>query len=171
MSISMYRASVPVFLQMLPALSGVLDKGVAFAQAKKVDPSVLLNARLAPDMFPLTRQVQIATDFAKGLVARLAGQEPPKYADNEATFDELKARVAKTVAFIKEFKPAQIDGSEERDINITLGGQPRSFKGENYLVNFAMPNFYFHVTAAYAILRHQGVDIGKGDYMRPPGSN
>ena len=168
MSISMYRASVPVFLQMLPALSGILDKAAAYAAAKKIEPSVLLNARLAPDMFPLTRQVQIATDFAKGLVARLAGQEPPKYADNEASIDVLKARIAKTVAYIKEFKAAQIDGSEEKDIHITLGGQPRSFKGENYLVNFAMPNFYFHVTTAYAILRHNGLDIGKGDYMRPP---
>ena len=169
MSISMYRASVPVFLQMLPAMSGVLDKAVAFANAKKIDHSVLLNARLAPDMFPLTRQVQIAADFAKGTVARLAGQEPPKYADNEASFDELKARIAKTVDFVKEFKPAQIDGAEERDINITLGGQPRSFKGENYLVNFSLPNFFFHVTATYAILRHNGVEIGKGDYMRAPG--
>ena len=171
MSISMYRASVPVLLQMLGAMSGVLDKAVAFAAAKKVEHSVLLNARLAPDMFPLTRQVQIATDFAKGLAARLAGQEPPKYSDNEASFDELKARIAKTIAFIKEFKPAQIDGSEEREINITLGGQPRSFKGENYLVNFAMPNFFFHATTAYAILRHNGVDIGKTDYMRPPNAS
>ena len=168
MSISMYRASVPVFLQMLPCLSAILDKAAAYAAAKKIEPSVLLNVRLAPDMFPLTRQVQIATDFAKGLVARLAGQEPPKYADTETTIDELKARIAKTIAYIKEFKPAQIDGSEEKDINITLGGQPRSFKGENYLVNFAMPNFYFHMTTAYAILRHNGLDIGKGDYMRPP---
>jgi len=171
MSISMYRASVPVFMQMLPALSGVLDKAAAFASAKKIDPSVLINARLAPDMFPLSRQVQIATDFAKGTAARLAGQEPPKYADTETTVEELKARIAKTVAYIKEFKPAQIDGSEERDISITLGGQPRSFKGENYLVGFALPNFYFHVTSAYAILRHNGVEIGKGDYMRGPGSN
>jgi hypothetical protein len=171
MSISMYRASVPVFLQMLPALSGVLDKAAAFAQAKKIDPSVLLNARLAPDMFPLTRQVQIAADFAKGVPARLTGQEPPKYADTETTFDELKARIAKTVAYIKEFKPAQIDGSEDRDISLMLGGQPRSFKGENYLVTHALPNFYFHVTIAYAILRHNGLDIGKGDYMRAPGSN
>ena len=169
MSISMYRASVPVFLQMLPALSGILDKAAAFANAKKIEPSVLLNARLAPDMFPLTRQVQIAADFAKGTVARLSGQEPPKYADTEATVDELKARIAKTIAYIKDFKPAQIDGSEERDINLVLGGQPRSFKGENYLVGFALPNFFFHVTAAYTILRHNGLDIGKGDYMRAPG--
>jgi uncharacterized protein len=171
MSISMYRASVPVFLQMLPALSGILDKAAAFATAKKIEPSVLLNARLAPDMYPLTRQVQLATDFAKALAARLAGQEPPKYADNEATIDELKARIAKTVAFLKEFKPAQIDGSEEREIKITLGGQPKSFKGENYLVSLALPNFFFHVTTAYAILRQQGVEIGKGDYMRGPGNN
>ena len=168
MTISMYRASVPVLLQMLGALSGVLDKAAAFAAAKKVDPSVLLNARLAPDMFPLTRQVQIAADFAKGLPARLAGQEPPKYADDETTIDQLKARIAKTIAFIKEFKPAQIDGSEEKDITMVLGGQPRSFKGENYLVGFALPNFFFHCTTAYAILRHNGVEIGKTDYMRPP---
>lgn len=168
MAISMYRASVPVLLQMLGSLSGVLDKAAAFAAAKKVDPSVLLNARLAPDMFPLTRQVQIASDFAKGVPARLAGQEPPKYADDEASFDQLKARIAKTIAYIKEFKPAQIDGSEERDVNITLGGQPRSFKGENYLIAHALPNFFFHITTAYAILRHNGVEIGKTDYMRPP---
>src|ERR1043165_5157719 len=168
MTISMYRASVPVLLQMLGALSGVLDKAAAFAAAKKIEPSVLLNSRLAPDMFPLTRQVQIAADFAKGLAARLAGQEPPKYADDETTIDQLKARIAKTIAFIKEFKPAQIDGSEEKDITMTLGGQPRNFKGENYLVGFALPNFFFHVTAAYAILRHNGVEIGKTDYMRPP---
>lgn len=168
MAISMYRASVPMLLQMLGSLSGVLDKAVAFAAAKKVDPSVLLNARLAPDMFPLTRQVQIAADFAKGIPARLAGQEPPKYADDETSFDQLKARIAKTIAYIKEFKPAQIDGSEDRDVNITLGGQPRSFKGENYLMAHALPNFFFHTTIAYAILRHNGLEIGKTDYMRPP---
>ena len=169
MPISMYRASIPIFLQMLPALSGVLDKGLAFAAAKKVEPSVLLNSRLAPDMFPLIRQVQLASDFAKSVAARLAGQEPPKFPDTEATFDELKARIAKTLAYLKEFKVSQIDGSEEKDITITLGGQPRSFKGENYLIGFGLPNFFFHVTTAYAILRHNGVDIGKGDYMRPPG--
>jgi uncharacterized protein len=170
MTISMYRASVPVFLQMLPALSGVLDKGSAFAAAKKIDPSVLLNGRLAPDMFPLTRQVQIASDFAKGTVSRLAGKEPPKYEDNEASFDELKDRIAKTVDLIKGFSPSQIDGSEERDITIMIGGKPQSFKGENYLVAFALPNFFFHVTSAYAVLRHNGVELGKGDYMRAPES-
>ena len=166
MAISMYRASVPVFLQLLPALSACLDKAAAYAAAKKIDPAVLLQSRLYPDMFPYLRQIQIATDFAKGTVARLAGQEPPKYEDNETTIDQLKARIAKTVDFIKEFKPAQIDGSEERDISINLGGEMRKFKGENYLVGFALPNFYFHVTTAYAILRHNGLDLGKRDYMR-----
>ena len=168
MAISMYRASVPVFLQMLPCLSALLDKAAAFAEAKKVEPAVLLNGRLSPDMFPLTRQVQIATDFAKGTVARLAGQDPPKYEDTETTIPELKARIAKTVDFIKNFQPGQIDGSAERQITIPLGGEKRSFQGENYLVNFALPNFFFHMTTAYAILRHNGVEIGKGDYMRPP---
>jgi len=169
MTISMYRASAPVFLQHLPALSACLDKAQAYATAKKVDPSVLLQSRLFPDMFPLVKQVQIATDFAKGTIARLAGQEPPKYEDNETTIEQLKARIAKTVDFIKEFKAPQIDGSEGRDVTLVLGGQPRQFKGENYLVNFALPNFYFHATTAYAILRHNGVELGKGDYMRAPG--
>ncbi len=169
MAISMFRASVPVFLQMLPCLSAILDKAAAFAEGKKIEPSVLLNARLAPDMYPLTRQVQIATDFAKGTVARLAGQEPPKYADTETSIAELKARIAKTIDFIKSFTPAQIDGSEDRQISFPLGGETRNFQGENYLVNFALPNFFFHVSAAYTILRHNGVDIGKRDYMKPPG--
>ena len=169
MAISMYRASAPIFLQMLPALSGVLDKGAAYAAAKKVDPSVLLNARLFPDMYTLTRQVQIATDFAKGSMARLAGQEPPKYDDNEASFDQLKARIAKTADYIKEFKPSQIDGSEERDITMVLGGNPRQFKGEAYLIGFALPNFYFHTATAYAILRHCGVELVKRDYLQAPG--
>lgn len=169
MAISMYRASVPVFLQMLPAISGCLDKGAAYAAAKKIDPTVLLQSRLFPDMYPLVRQVQIAADFAKGSVARLAGVEPPKFDDTEATIDELKARIAKTVAFVKEFRPSQIDGSEERDITLPLGGQTRSFKGEAYLIGFALPNFFFHATTAYDILRHNGVELTKADYMRAPG--
>ena len=168
MTISMYRASVPIFQQMLPCLSAVLDKGAAFAAAKKVDPSVLVNARLAPDMFPLSRQVQIACDFAKGAVARLAGQEPPKWADTETTIDDLKARIKKTLDYINEFKPGQIDGSEDKTISLPMGGETRTFKGENYLVNVVLPNFYFHVTTAYVILRHNGVELGKGDYLRPP---
>jgi hypothetical protein len=169
MAISMYRASSPVFLQILPAMSGCLDKAQAFATAKKIDPSVLLQSRLYPDMFPFARQVQIATDFAKGTMARLAGVEPPKYEDNETTIEQLKARIAKTLDFVKEFKPSQIDGSEERDITITLGGQPRQFKGENYLVGFVLPNFFFHAATAYAILRHNGVELGKMDFTRGPG--
>jgi hypothetical protein len=169
MSMSMYRASVPVFLQMLPCLSAILDKTAAHAAAKKIDPLVFADARLYPDMFPLGRQIQIATDFAKGACARLAGVEPPKYADTEKTLDDLKARIAKTMDFIKEFKPSQIDGSEEREISITLGGQPQKFKGEAYLISLVLPNFFFHVTTAYAILRHNGVELGKQDFMRPPG--
>jgi uncharacterized protein len=169
MAISMYRASAPIFLQMLPALSASLDKAAAYAAAKKIDPSVLLQSRLYPDMFPLVRQVQIASDFAKGTIARLAGIDPPKYEDTETTIEQLKARIAKTLDFVNEFKPARIDGSEDRDITIPLGNQTRSFKGENYLVGFALPNFFFHLTTAYAILRHNGVELGKGDYMRAPG--
>ena len=168
MSMSMYRASVPVFLQMLPCLSAILDKTAAHAAAKKIDPLVFVDARLYPDMFPLSRQIQIATDFAKGACARLAGVEPPKYADTEKTLDDLKARIAKTMDFIKEFKPSQIDGSEEREISLTLGGQPQKFKGEAYLITLVLPNFFFHVTTAYAILRHNGVELGKQDFMRPP---
>ncbi len=169
MAVSMFRASVPVFAQMLPCLSALLDKATAFAESKKIEPSVLLDARLAPDMFALTRQVQIACDFAKGTIARLAGETPPKYEDTETTIPELKARIAKTLDFIKSFKPAQIDGSEEKQITIPIGPETRTFSGENYLVAHALPNFYFHMTTAYAILRHNGVEIGKRDYMRPPG--
>ena len=169
MSISMYRASVPVFLQILSCTAAILDKAVAHAAAKKIEPQVLLEARLFPDMFSFTRQVQLATDFSKGACARLAGVDPPKYPDTEATFDELKARVAKTIAFIKEFKPSQIDGSEERDISLQMGGQTRTFKGENYLTSVVLPNFFFHATTAYAILRHNGVELGKQDFLRPPG--
>ena len=169
MSMSMYRASVPVFLQILPCMSVILDKAAAYAAAKKIEPQVLLEGRLYPDMFPLTRQVQIATDFAKGACARLAGVEPPKYPDTETTFDELKARIGKTIAFIKEFKPSQIDGSEERDISLQMGGQMRTFKGENYLTSVVPPNFFFHAATTYAILRHNGVELGKQDFLRPPG--
>jgi hypothetical protein len=150
-------------------MSATLDKAAAYAAAKKIEPQVMLEGRLYPDMFPLTRQVQIATDFAKGACARLAGVEPPKYPDTETTFDELKARIAKTIAFIKEFKPSQIDGSEERDISLQMGGQMRTFKGENYLTSVVLPNFFFHATTTYAILRHNGVELGKQDFLRPPG--
>jgi hypothetical protein len=165
--ISMYQASVPAFLQQLPALAGVLDKAEAYARTKNVDPPVLLDARLFPDMFPLVRQVQITCDFAKGASARLAGIEVPVYADTEQSFIELQARIRKTLDFIRTISPEQIDGSEERDVTIRIAGNPVTFKGQPYLVNFVLPNFYFHATAAYAILRHNGVDLGKRDFMGP----
>ena len=165
MSFGMFQASVPAFLQMLKNLSAILDKGEAFAAEREIEPEVLLNWRLAADMFPLTRQVQIAADFAKGTTARLAGAEVPKYADDEKTFAELKARIAKTVKFVEGFKPKDIDGSETRDITLTAGDQEMHFKGEPYLVHFALPNFYFHATTAYDILRSCGVEVGKRDFI------
>jgi uncharacterized protein len=165
MSFSMYQAAAPAILQALKALTGVLDKAEAFAAEKKIDPAVLLNYRLAPDMFALTRQVQLVTDFAKSTMARLAGQEVPKYEDSEKTFAELKARIAKVTAYVQGFKPADLDGSESREVTLPIGGQPMTFKGQDYLVNFALPNLYFHATAAYAILRHCGVAIGKRDFL------
>ena len=165
MTISMYQASVPVFVQLLKAMSAVLDKAEAHCTTKKTDPSVMLQTRLIVDMFPLARQVQIACDFAKGITARLAGVEVPAWEDNEKTIPELKARIAKTIAYVQGFKPEQIDGSEERDIQLKVGGNPMTFKGQPYLLNFAMPNFYFHTTAADSIRRANGVDIGKRDYI------
>ena len=150
----------------LNALSGVLDKAEAFAAAKKIDPAVLLNTRLAPDMFPLVRQVQVATDLAKNGAARLAGVEPPRYEDNEKTIGELKARLAKTVAFFKTLDAKQIDGAADRQISFPLGPTNKGeMKGDEYLNHFVLPNVYFHLTAAYAILRHCGVDIGKQDFL------
>ena len=165
MTISMYSASVPVYQSMLNNLKGVLAKGAAFAAAKKVDESVLMNARLAPDMLAMSRQVQIACDFAKGSIARLAGLEVPKWEDNEKSFADLAARTDKTIAYVGEFSAAQIEGQEDRNIELTIAGNPMSFKGQQYLLNVAMPNFYFHVTTAYAILRHNGVEIGKSDFL------
>jgi len=161
----MYQASVPAFLQMLKSLSKILEKAEAEAETRKIDPAVLLNYRLAPNMFALARQVQLSTDFAKGAAARLSGVEVPKYEDTEKSFADLRARIAKTVKFIESVKAKDIDGSEGRDISITVGGQPMHFKGRDYLVGFALPNFYFHVTTAYGILRHCGVDIGKRDFL------
>ena len=165
MPLSMYRASVPVFKQLLKSLDAILDKAAAYAAARKIDPNALLQARLAPDMFHLTRQVQIASDQAKGIAARMAGQEPPKFEDNEASFADLKARIAKTIAFLDGLQPAQIDGSEDREIAMPVGGQTLKFKGVDYLLGFGLPNFYFHVTTAYAILRHNGLEIGKRDFI------
>jgi hypothetical protein len=166
MSISMYAASVPVFKQQLGGLDGLLEKAEAHAAARKIDPAVLLQARLFPDMYPFTKQVQIAADFAKGAPARLAGIEVPSYEDNEQTFADLRARIAKTLAFIDTIKPEQIDGSEDREI-VVFPGTPREMKfpGQTYLLHFALPNFYFHVTTAYALLRHNGLELGKRDFI------
>ena len=166
MAFSMSQASVPAFVIGLGALSALLDKAEAFASAKKIDPSVLLNWRLAPDMFPLTRQVQIATDQAKKGAARLAGVEPPIYEDDETTLDQLKARLAKTIAYLKTLDLMQIDAAADREISFPLGPNNKGqMNGADYLNHFLLPNFYFHLTTAYAILRHCGVEIGKRDFL------
>ncbi|MDP3590480.1 DUF1993 family protein [Phenylobacterium sp.] len=165
MSLSMYQASVPVFIQGLTGLGGVIDKAAAHAAERKIDPAALLQARLYPDMFPFARQVQIATDFAKGGAARLAGVEFPAYEDSETSFEELKARVDKTIAFLRTLDAAQIDGSEERDISLVRRGETSIVKGQAYLLEQAMPNFYFHITTAYAIQRHNGVEVGKRVFL------
>jgi hypothetical protein len=166
MAFSMSQASLPALQIGLNALSGVLDKAKAFAAAKKIDDSVLLSTRLAPDMFPLVRQVQVATDLAKNGAARLAGVEPPRFEDNEKTIDELKARLSRAVTFIKGLDPKAIDGAADRQITFPLGPTNKGeMRGDDYLNHFVLPNVYFHLTAAYAILRHCGVDIGKQDFL------
>ena len=165
MAISMYQASVPVFIRMLTNLKGILDKGTAHAQAKKIEESVLLNARLYPDMLAFTRQVQLASDFARGTGARLAGKEPPAFEDTEKTFAELAVRVDRSVDYLRTLSVGDIDGSEGREIVRPIRGEPKKFTGLNYLLQFALPNFYFHATTAYAILRHSGVEIGKADFI------
>ncbi len=165
MTISMYQASVSTFIRMLTNLAEVLKKGAAYAEAKKIDPVVLLNSRLFPNMFTFTRQVQIVTDMAKGCAARLAGQEPPSYEDKESSFPELIARIEKTLAYLKTFTPAQIDGTEEKSVSLKVGGQPMTFRGLPYLLSYVLPNLYFHTTTAYNILRHNGVELAKKDYL------
>ena len=165
MAINMYQASVPVFTQMLGSLQGILKKGLAHAEAKKFDPSILINGRLAPDMHPLNRQVWIVTDQAKGGAARLCGQEPPVYPDTETTFADLDARIKKTLDFVKSFKPEQFNGAEDRDINLQFGPNKVTFKGLPFLFHITLPNLFFHTTTAYNILRHNGVDVGKRDFM------
>lgn len=167
MALSMYQASVPVFIRMLSNLSAIIDKAMAQAEAKKLDPSVLIKSRLAPDMLPFTFQIQVASDTAKGCAARLAGIEPPSFPDTESTLPELKARLAKTIEFLKSVKPEQIDGSEERGVTLKQRSGELHFKGQGYLLSFALPNFFFHVTTAYALLRHNGIEIGKQDYLGP----
>lgn len=165
MPLSMHQASAPVFIQGLKGLATVLRKAAAHAEAKGFDPAALLQARLYPDMFPLIRQVQICADFAKGSVARLAGEDPPAWADDEASFDDLIARVEKTIAYLGQIPAASVDGSEDRDITLVRRGVSSVVKGQPYLLEQAMPNFYFHLTTAYAILRHNGVEVGKKDYL------
>lgn len=165
MPITMYQASVPVFARMLGNLTGILDKAAAYATARKIDEAVLLGARLYPDMFPLSRQVQLATDFARGTAARLAGLEPPSAEDSEKTFVELAARVDGTLAYLRTLQPAQIDGSETRKITRTIRGVQRTLDGQDYLLRYALPNFYFHLSTAYGILRHSGVEVGKSDFI------
>ena len=166
MAISMYNASVPVFKQLLTALNAILAKTEAHLLENKIDPMTLLNASLFPDMFNLTRQIQIASDFAKGVSARLADVDVPAYEDNETTFEALQARITKTLSFITSLPAAKIEGSEAREI-ITRPGTPKEkrFNGQDYLLHYGLPQFFFHVTTAYDILRNQGIEIGKRDYM------
>jgi len=166
MTISMYAASVPLLKQMLHNLDAILSQAESHARNKKIDPAVLLQARLYPDMFPLVRQVQIATDNAKGIAARLAGVDIPSFPDTEQTFEELHARIAKTLDFINGIQPEQVNGSEDRQVVVYKGAPyEMQLQGQTYLIHFGLPNFLFHVTTAYAILRHNGVEIGKDDFI------
>ncbi len=166
MSLSMYSASVPVLAHQLGAMLAWLDKAEAHAQARQFDAVNYLGLRLAPDMLPFTKQIQIACDMAKGCVARLAGQDVPAWPDDEATLDQLRARLTRTIDYVRGFSAAQIDGSDAREIVLpTRTGEPRRFTGENYLKQFVLPNVYFHASMAYALLRHAGVELGKKDYL------
>ena len=165
MSISMYQASVPRFVNILGNLSNILDKAQAHVDARKIDQGVLLQTRLTPDMFPFVKQVQLACDFAKNTLGRLTG-EPPKFPDEEKTLDDLKARIARTIDYVNSFKAGEIDATEEKDVTFPIGPQnTMTLKGAQYLIGFALPNFYFHATTAYDILRQCGVEIGKRDFL------
>jgi hypothetical protein len=168
MTLSMYQASVPVFLRALNNLQHVLRKGEAHAEARKYEPSLLLQSRLTVDMLPLTRQIQIATDMAKNCCARLAGVEPLKFEDNETSFAELHARIDRAVEYIKSFKAERIDGSETRAITLQLRSGEQRFEGQGYLLHYVIPNVFFHCTTAYAILREAGADLGKADFIGKP---
>ncbi|MDD2723293.1 MAG: DUF1993 family protein [Methylovulum sp.] len=165
MQLSMYQASIPLFVRMLENMSAILDKAATHAEAKKIDQSIFINARLAPDMYPLSRQIQIATDMVKGCAARLAGIAVPSYEDNETSFAQLQARIAKTTTFLRSISAEQIDGSEEKPITLSSHSRELGFLGQAYLLHFVYPNFYFHLTTAYAILRHNGVELGKLDFV------
>lgn len=165
-AISLYQASTPVFIKFLNNLSEIMKKAEDSANERKIDLSVFVNARLAPDMFPLSRQIQIATDAAKGAVARLSGGDIPSFPDNETTWEQLQERIAKTISYLETVPADKIDGNEDRDIVITYpDGRKFEFKGLQFLTNRALPNFFFHITTAYDILRHNGVQIGKADYL------
>lgn len=165
MTISLYQVSAPVFIQGLKGLAGVVDKASAHVAAKNLDPNALLQARLFPDMFNFTRQIQIACDFPKGAMARLSGQDAPAWDDTEVTFDDLKARIQKTIAYVEAIDPASVDGQEDREIILVRRGVESVVKAQPYLLEQAMPNFYFHISTAYAILRHNGVEIGKKNFL------
>lgn len=167
MAISMYSVSIPRFIHTLGQLNAIFDKAIAYEQARKIDPAVLPSARLAPDMLPLTSQVQIACDAAKGVACRLSGVANPVYEDNEKTLPDLKARIEKTIAFLKTFKPEQIDGTEDKELTVKVAGNDTKFGGMQFLLGRSIPNFYFHVTTAYDILRHNGLEVGKRDYLGP----
>lgn len=168
MTISMFQASVPPIIRSLHNLIAILEKGAAHAEAKKIDPAVLINSRLYPDMFPLGKQVQIATDVTRRGVARLAGTEAPAMEDNETTFPEFIDRIEKTISYLKTLTPSQIDGSEQKTIILPMGKESMTFEGMPYLIYFILPNLYFHVTTAYNILRHSGVELGKMDFLGKP---
>lgn len=165
MSVSFYEASIPVFVHVLGNLAAILEKGQAHAKAKGYDPAVLVSARLAPDMFPLSRQVQIATDVVKGFAARTAGREPPSWPDTESSFPELVARVRKAIDYVGQVTSEALEGAETRSITLTIRGESTTFQGLDYLRKFVLPNLYFHTTTAYAILRHNGVELGKRDFL------
>jgi len=167
MSLSLYDASIPTFVHSLRALQAILDKAVAHAETRKFDPNVFVSVRLYPDMLPFSRQIQIASDAAKGAAARLSGTEPPKFEDNETTMAELIARVTKTIDYLEGFNPQQFEGDDNRVITIKTPRTSLSFKATDFVRHWALPNFFFHVTAAYALLRHGGVEIGKLDFLGP----
>lgn len=165
MPLTMHQASVPIMLQMFGSLTAIIDKAAAHCEARGIDPTVLVNYRLAPDMLPFKSQIQIMTDQAKGAVSRLAGVDIPSYADTETSFDDLKARIAKTADYVKSFKPEQIDGSEDREVVLKIGPTELKLTGRQYFLHFFLPNFYFHASTAHDILRHAGVQIGKRDFI------
>jgi hypothetical protein len=165
MTLSMYQATVPVFIRMLTNLSAILKKADHYTESNNIDPSALITARLAPDMFPFVQQIQIATDAAKGCAARLAQIDLPSFPDTETTFAELHERLNKTISFLKAVTASQVEGSEDRTVSLKIGGKEMTFKGQDYALHFALPNFYFHVSMAYALLRHNGLELGKKDYL------